>query len=116
MPQLKTTKKTTAVATLLKGLVAVLDAGKAEQINPIDLSGKTDLADYMLVASGTSARHVQALSRQVQDYLTQQGLKGIKPEGSGQDEWVVVDAHSIIVHLFSPEMRAYYDLDKMWLA
>lgn len=80
----------------------------------IDLNGKSDMADYMLIASGNSSRHVNALARQVLDGLAEYGITGVKPEGGGRDEWIVIDAIDVIVHLFSPEMRAFYNLDKMW--
>lgn len=99
---------------LLKIVTETLDSAKAEEINAIPLAGKSDMADYLVIASGTSARHVNALARQLLDELAKVDIKGIKPEGSRGDEWVVIDALDIIVHLFSPEMRTFYNLDQMW--
>ena len=102
------------MSTLLEKITETLDMGKAEQSNVISLTGKSDMADYLVIASGTSARHVGALAHQILEKLASEGKKGIKPEGGKGDEWVVIDALDIIVHLFSPDMRAFYNLDQMW--
>lgn len=99
---------------LLAVITETLDSSKAEDINTIALAGKSDMADYLVIASGTSARHVNALAGHLLDELAKINIKGIKPEGSKGDEWVVIDALDVIVHLFSPEMRTFYNLDQMW--
>lgn len=82
----------------------------------IDLVGKSTIGDFMVVASGTSNRHVVALAEQLGNALRAHGIKGIVPEGLPQGDWVLIDAGDIIVHLFRPEVRAFYSLEKMWEA
>ncbi|NQY82907.1 MAG: ribosome silencing factor [Alphaproteobacteria bacterium] len=101
-------------SALLTVITETLAGGKAEEINTITLAGKNDMADYLVIASGNSSRHVNALARQVLDALALQGIKGIRPEGGSSDEWIVIDVFDIVVHLFSPQMRQFYDLDQMW--
>ncbi len=91
-----------------------LDADKAEDIKTIDLKGQTAIADYMIVASGTSSRQVAALAEKLQDRLKAMGVKGVRIEGKDQCNWVVLDAGDIIVHLFRPEVRDFYNIEKMW--
>lgn len=91
-----------------------LDGDKAEQIESIDLRGQTDLADYMIVASGTSTRHVGALAEKIQERLKARGYGDIRAEGLSDCNWVVVDAGDVIVHIFRPEVREYYNIEKMW--
>ncbi len=91
-----------------------LDAGKAEDIVTIKLEGTSSLADYMVIASGTSTRHVSSLARNLKDSLHLKGVKNITTEGLGQCDWVVMDAGDIIVHLFRPEVREFYNIEKMW--
>ena len=95
---------------LLRLIIDNLDDGKAEGIVTIDLAGKTTIADYMVVASGRSARQVIALT----DHLEQAIPGRVAVEGKSQGDWVLVDAGDVIVHIFRPEMRAYYNLEKMW--
>ena len=95
---------------LLHRIVASLEDGKAEEIVVIDLAGKTTIADYMVVASGRSARQVTALS----DHLEQMLRGHAAVEGKSQGDWVLIDAGDVIVHIFRPEIRAYYNLEKMW--
>jgi ribosome-associated protein len=91
-----------------------LDADKADDIVTIDLTGQSAIADYMVVASGTSSRHVAALAEKLKKRLEIQGVKGIRMEGLSQADWVVMDAGDVIVHLFRPEVREFYNLEKMW--
>jgi ribosome-associated protein len=95
---------------LLRLIIDSLEDGKAEEIVTIDLAGKTTIADYMVVASGRSARQVVALS----DHLEQILPGRIATEGKTQGDWVLIDASDVIVHIFRPEIRAYYNLEKMW--
>lgn len=101
----------------LKALILEsLDADKAEEIETIDLTGQTAIADYMIVASGRSSRQVGALAEKLQDRLKAKGYKDVRIEGREQCNWVIVDAGDVIVHLFRPEVRAFYNIEKMWRA
>lgn len=91
-----------------------LDADKALDIVTIPLKEASALADYIIVASGTSTRHVSALAEKVREKLEKAGQKHVRIEGLGQSDWVVLDAGDIIVHIFRPEVRAFYNLEKMW--
>lgn len=95
-------------------IVTSLDSDKAENITSIPLSEGTGLADYMIIASGTSSRHVSALARKVKERLHKEDIKNITIEGLGQCDWVVLDAGDVIVHLFRPEVRDFYNIEKMW--
>ncbi|HKS88101.1 MAG TPA: ribosome silencing factor [Stellaceae bacterium] len=95
---------------LLRRIVASLEDGKAEGIVTIDLAGKTTIADFMVIASGRSARQVAALTEHLE-----QALPGrVAVEGKAQGDWVLIDAGDVIVHIFRPEIRSYYNLEKMW--
>lgn len=91
-----------------------LDDDKAEQVVRIDLKGKTEIADYMLVASGRSSRHVAAIAEHIVEKLKASGLGRPKIEGLQTCDWVLVDAGDVIVHVFRPEVREFYNLEKMW--
>jgi ribosome-associated protein len=93
-----------------------LDADKAEDIEVIDLRGHSALADYMVIASGRSSRQVSALAQKLQDRLKSRGVREVRIEGIDKGDWAIVDAGDIIVHIFRPEVRDFYDLDKMWQA
>ena len=93
----------------------ILNDGKAENIVSIPLKGKSSLADYMIIASGTSTRHVSALSNQITSKLKMMDFKIFSTQGQRNGDWVLVDAGDVIVHLFRPEERELYNLDKMWL-
>ena len=115
-------KKTPAAQTevnvsdaILDIAVKVLDDGKAEDIVVMDLQGKTSIASYMGVASGTSNRHVAALSEQVQLKLKEAGYKTVS-EGEEKADCVLIAAFDVIIHLFKPEVREFYNLEKMWAA
>lgn len=92
----------------------ILDTQSAENIVRLDLAGKSSIADTMIVASGRSNRHVSALSDYVQRCLKEIGLKKLGIEGDKQNDWVLIDAGDVIVHLFRPEVRAFYALEKLW--
>ena len=94
----------------------ILNDGKAENIDSIPLKGKSSLADYMIIATGTSTRHVSALSNQITSKLKMMDFKIFSTQGQRNGDWVLVDAGDVIVHLFRPEVREFYNLDKMWLA
>ena len=93
-----------------------LDNGKAINIISIPLSGKSSIADYMIIASGTSARHVSALADQLNKKIKKAGYSIFSIQGQSDSNWVLVDAGDVIIHLFRPEVREFYNLEKMWLA
>ncbi len=95
--------------------VKSLDDGKAEDIVVMDLQGKTSIANYMIIVSGTSQRHVAALAEQVQMKLKAAGYK-TESEGEEKADWVLIDAFDVIIHIFKPEVREFYNLEKMWSA
>ena len=94
----------------------VLDEHQAEEVVVIDLAGKSTIGDYMVVATGRSSRQVNALAEALIQALKTKGLVGIRPEGGGKGDWILIDAGDVIVHLFRPEVRAFYSLEKMWEA
>ena len=100
-----------AVLTLVR---EILDDHKAEETVVIDLQGKSTIGDYMVIASGNSSRQVVALAEHIVQSLKKCGLPTVKPEGIRQGDWVLVDAGNVIVHLFRPEVRDFYNLEKMW--
>lgn len=100
-------------AKLLSAIIKILEDGKAEDIVTIDLQGKTSLADYMVIASGTSSRQVIALAEKIAFDLKKAGLK-TSLEGKSQGQWVIVDAADVIVHIFHPEIRQFYGLEELW--
>ena len=91
-----------------------LDSNKALDIISIDLTCKSSIADYMIIASGTSSRHIQALSEQVLEKIKLNGIKNCKIEGTNSSDWKLIDGIDIIVHIFNPEKRKFYELEKMW--
>ena len=101
-------------ANLLKMIQDTLDDAKAENTLAIDLTGKTSLADAMVVTTGRSNRHVSAIADQVVEALKVAGQKNIRVEGQPQCDWVLIDAGDVILHVFRPEVRSFYNLEKMW--
>jgi len=99
--------------TLLEVIEKTLDDGMAEDVVVIDLNGKSSIADYMVIASGRSARQVVALAERLRDAIGE-GRRRPSVEGLPQGDWVLVDAGDVIVQLFRPEVRSYYNLEKMW--
>ena len=102
------------ISDLKKIVITTLDLNKAEDIVTIDLKDKSSMADYMIIASGTSSRHIQSLSEQVLEKLKDYGIKNSKIEGKKSGEWKLVDGIDLIVHIFHPEKRKFYELEKMW--
>ena len=92
----------------------ILDNNKAKNIISINLKNKSYIADYMIIASGTSSRHLQALSEILITELKKIGLDDCRLEGRDSSDWKLVDTHDVIVHIFHPEKREFYDLEKMW--
>lgn len=91
-----------------------LDADKAQDIVTIPLKDSSALADYMIIATGTSSRHVSALAQKLKEKLEKAGQKHIRTEGLSQGDWVIMDTGDIIIHIFRSEVRAFYNLEKMW--
>ena len=95
-------------------VLKTLNTNKAQDIVSIDLKDKSSMADYLIIASGTSSRHLQSLSEQVLEKLKDNGVKNSKIEGKESNEWKLVDGIDLIVHLFHPEKRKFYELEKIW--
>lgn len=91
-----------------------LEDDKAEDLVVIPLAEKSNIADYMVIASGRSQRQVSAMAGHLQEKLKAAGLKDVRVEGAERCDWVLLDAGDVIVHLFRPEVRAFYNLEKMW--
>ena len=102
------------ITDLKKIIINTLDINKAKDIVSIDLKDKSSMADFMIIASGTSSRHIQALSEQVLEKLKDNGINECKIEGKESNEWKLVDGIDLIVHIFHPEKRKFYELEKMW--
>ena len=102
------------ISNLKKEIINILDSNKALDIVTINLEGKSSMADYMIVASGTSSRHIQALSKQVFENFKRNGIKNCKIEGKESSDWKLVDGIDLIVHIFNPEKRKFYELEKIW--
>ena len=102
------------ISDLKEIVITTLDLNKAENIVTIDLKDKSSMADYMIIASGTSSRHIQSLSEQVLEKLKDNGIKDSKIEGKESGEWKLVDGIDLIVHIFHPEKRKFYELEKIW--
>ena len=101
-------------SNLKKEIINILDSNKALDIISIDLEGKSSIADYMIIASGTSSRHIQALSEQVFEKFKSNGIQNCKIEGKNSNDWKLVDGIDLIVHIFNPEKRKFYELEKIW--
>ena len=102
------------VAKIKNKIEKILDNNKAQNITTIDLKNKSYIADYMIVASGTSSRHLQSLSEILVTELKKLGLNNCRIEGKDSSDWKLVDAYDVIVHIFHPEKREFYNLEKMW--
>ena len=102
------------ISNLKQIVINTLDKNKALNIISIDLKDKSSIADYMIIASGTSSRHIQSLSEQVLEKFKINGVKESKIEGRDSSEWKLVDGIDLIVHIFHPEKRKFYELEKMW--
>ena len=102
------------INNLRKKIENILEDNKAIEIKTIDLKNKTQIADYMIIASGNSSKHIQSLSEILLNQLKKEGIEKCRIEGKESNEWKLVDAIDIIVHIFHPEKRKFYDLEKMW--
>ena len=92
----------------------ILSDNKAIEIRSINLKDKTSIADFMIVASGNSSRHIQALSEILLDALKKKGINNCRLEGKDSDDWKLIDAIDIIIHIFHPKKRKFYNLERMW--
>ena len=99
---------------LKKDIENILNDNKAEEIASINLKNKTSIADFMIIASGNSSRHIQALSEILVNELKKKGINNCRLEGRDSNDWKLIDAVDIIVHIFHPEKRKFYDLERMW--
>ena len=102
------------VSDIKKQIEIILDNNKAKNIVSIDLKKKSYIADYMVIASGSSSRHLQSLSENLVTELKKIGITNCRIEGKESKDWKLVDAIDVIVHIFNPEKREFYDLEKMW--
>jgi ribosome-associated protein len=107
-------KKASPAQALLSLAASILEDGKAEDLVTIDLKGKSDIADYLLIATGRSNRQVVALAQRLLDGFKTAGHGKLAAEGVRHGEWVLIDAGDVVIHLFRPETRAHYNLEKMW--
>ncbi|WP_247711320.1 MULTISPECIES: ribosome silencing factor [Qipengyuania] len=99
---------------LLDFVLGQLDDDQAQEVVTIDLEGKSSIADYMVIASGRSTRQVASIAQKLAEKLKQNGYGPVKLEGLPQADWVLLDAGDIVVHLFRPEVRSFYNLERMW--
>jgi len=100
---------------LLARILASLDDDKAEDVVTIDLRGRSSVADFMVVCSGRSSRQVGAIAEKLTERLKEDFGRSCKIEGKDQGDWVLIDASDVIVHVFRPEVREFYQLEKMWM-
>ena len=100
--------------SLITRIKKILDDNKATDIVTIDLKDKSSIADYMIIASGTSSRHIQAVSEITAQELKKLGIKNTSIEGKESDDWKLIDAIEVVIHIFHPEKRSLYNLEKMW--
>lgn len=99
---------------MLADIVESLEDHKAQNVVVIDLKGKSDIADYMVIATGQSGRQVSTMADHLLLVIKEHGVVGAVPEGRDQADWVLLDAGDVIVHLFRPEVREFYNIEKMW--
>ena len=102
------------ISNLKQIVINTLDINKAQDIISIDLKDKSSMADFMIIASGTSSRHIQSLSEQVLEKFKNNGVRDPRIEGKDSSEWKLIDGIDLIVHIFHPEKRKFYELEKMW--
>ena len=114
LPMTGLTQPEVTSESILALILRSLDDNKAEEVVQIDLRGKSSIGDYMIIASGRSSRQVSAISEKLVDNIKQDFGRSSKVEGKGAGDWVLIDAGDIIVHVFRPEVRDFYQLEKMW--
>lgn len=113
---IRNTKGNGIAARQLSVVVESLDDDQGEDVRIVPLAGKADFCDFMVIASGQSARKVGAMAEHLMEKLKRVGYRGARAEGLAKCNWVLIDAGDIVVHLFQPDVRAYYDLEKLWEA
>ena len=114
-PKIRRTLRDLPSADALKAVAETsLDDDKAEDIVVIDLAGRAGFADYMVIATGRSDRHVHAMAGRLIQKMKQAGLPSVPAEGIERNDWVLIDGGDVIVHLFKPEVRSFYNLEKLW--
>jgi len=106
--------QTKKISQLKNEIESILSDNKATEITSINLKNKTTIADFMIVASGNSSRHIQALSEILLDQLEKKGINNCRLEGKNSNEWKLIDAKDIIIHIFHPNKRKFYNLERMW--
>ena len=99
---------------LINQIISNLDDNKALDINSLSLKGKSDIADYLIIATGTSSRHVSSLAEKTVDDLKKNNIKNVNTEGLDKGDWVLIDGGDIIIHLFREEVREFSDIEKLW--
>lgn len=109
-------KRSAYVDELLALILNSLDDSKATDVAPISLAGKSSIADFMVIASGTSSRQVASIAGNLMERIKAAGFGSCRVEGQQQGDWVVVDAGDVVVHVFRPEVREFYNLEKLWSA
>ena len=108
------TNKAVTTATLRKSVIDALEELKAKDVREIDVRGKTSIADLLVIASGTSARHVKSIANEVTKFAKQAGVAPLGVEGEVEGEWVLVDLGDVIVHVMLPRIREFYGLERLW--
>ena len=108
------TNKSVTTATLRKSFIDALEELKAKDIRGIDVRGKTSIADLLVIASGTSARHVKSIADEVSKFAKKAGVMPLVAEGEVEGEWVLVDLGDVIVHVMLPRIREFYGLERLW--
>jgi ribosome-associated protein len=108
------TNKSVTTATLRKSVIDALEELKAKDVREIDVRGKTSIADLLVIASGTSARHVKSIANEVTKFAKQAGVAPLGVEGEVEGEWVLVDLGDVIVHVMLPRIREFYGLERLW--
>ena len=106
--------ETKEINQLKREIENILSDNKALEIKSVNLKNKTSIADFMIIASGNSARHIQALSEKLINELKKKGINNCRLEGRDSKDWKLIDAIDIIIHIFHPEKRKFYDLERMW--
>ena len=106
--------QTKEISSLKNHIEKILNDNKAEEIKSINLKDKTSFADFMIIASGNSSKHIQALSEILIDKLKKKGIDNCRLEGRDSSDWKLIDAIDIIIHIFHPEKRKFYNLEGMW--
>jgi ribosome-associated protein len=114
IPARKTPELRESPAKLKDFIFKSLDDDKGEEIEIIDLKQQSSLADFIVIATGRSSRQVAAMADKLVDRLAEAGVKDVRVEGQRSGDWVIVDAGDVVVHLFRPEVRAFYNIERMW--